>query len=175
MALQRYPQPNADCIDAELEADFELVMGTIRTLRNLRSEVEIKPGAKIAAILQSESDRERQILANGRSYIETLAKIEPLTLTAALDSELTQTIAGVVGTVQVLIPLAGVIDVPAVRGKIEKRLAKVEADIKTLSGRLNNPNFADKAPADIVQGAKTSLAEAQKQAEILRDRLERLR
>ncbi|MGB3560395.1 MAG: class I tRNA ligase family protein, partial [Geitlerinemataceae cyanobacterium] len=175
LALQRYPQANSDYIDADLDGDFELLMGTIRTLRNLRAEVEIKPGAKIGAILQSQSDRERQILADGKSYIQTLAKIETLTLTSTVESELTQTIAGVMGTVQVLIPLAGVIDVPAVRAKIEKRLAKVEADVKTLSGRLNNPNFADKAPADIVQGAKDSLAEAQKQAEILRSRLEQLR
>lgn len=175
LAVQLYPQADLMLINPDLDADFELLMETIRMLRNLRAEVEIKPGAKIGAILHSESDRERQILADGTSYIQTLAKIEPLNLTSNLDFELTQTIAGVVGTVQVLIPLAGVIDVPAVRGKIEKRLAKVEADVKTLSGRLNNPNFADKAPEEIVQGARNSLAEALKQAEILRDRLEQLR
>jgi valyl-tRNA synthetase len=82
--------------------------------------------------------------------------------------------AGVVGTVQVLMPLAGVVDVDALRAKLEKDLGKVEAEIKSLSGRLANQNFVSKAPADVVQGAKDALAEAEKQAEILRDRLNRL-
>ncbi len=83
--------------------------------------------------------------------------------------------AGVIGTVQVLIPLAGVVDVDALCAKLEKDLAKVEAEVKALSGRLANQNFVSKAPTEVVQGAQAALAEAQKQAEILRDRLNRLR
>jgi valyl-tRNA synthetase len=97
-----------------------------------------------------------------------------LTITPTLDKELKTTMAGVVGTVQALIPLAGVVDVDALRAKLEKDLAKVEAEIKSLSGRLANEKFVSKAPDEVVQGVKDSLAEAQKQAEILRDRLNRL-
>ena len=79
--------------------------------------------------------------------------------------------AGVTGTVQVLIPLTGVVDVEALRAKVEKDLAKVEAEIKALSGRLSNPDFVEKAPADVVQGARNALAEAEAQATILTARL----
>nr|WP_242026790.1 CAAD domain-containing protein [Phormidium tenue] len=79
--------------------------------------------------------------------------------------------AGVTGTVQVLIPLTGVVDIEALRAKVEKDLAKVEAEIKSLSGRLSNAGFVDKAPADVVQGARNSLAEAEAQATILKARL----
>jgi valyl-tRNA synthetase len=85
-----------------------------------------------------------------------------------------QAIAGVVGTVQVSIPLAGVVDVDALRAKLEKNLNKVEAEAKALSGRLSNAKFVDKAPADVVKGARDALAEAETQAEILRERLARL-
>jgi valyl-tRNA synthetase len=77
----------------------------------------------------------------------------------------------VTGTVQVLIPLTGVVDVEALRAKVEKDLAKVEAEIKALSGRLSNPDFVEKAPADVVQGARNALAEAEAQATILTARL----
>ena len=84
-------------------------------------------------------------------------------------------IAGVVGTVQVVIPLSGdVVDIATLRAKLEKSLNKAEAEAKSLSGRLSNPKFVDKAPAEVVQGARDSLAEAEKQAEILRDRLRSL-
>lgn len=129
-------------------------------------------------ILQSESDRERQILTNGQSYIQDLAKVETLKITEALNSEL-QTpdsgiIAGVIGTVQVLIPLAGVVDVEALRAKLKKDLSKVEAEAKFLTGRLGNPSFVNKAPAEVVKGARDALEEAEKQAEILRERLSSL-
>jgi valyl-tRNA synthetase len=81
---------------------------------------------------------------------------------------------GVTGTVQVLIPLAGVIDIEVLKAKIEKDLAKAEKDIQGLQGRLQNAKFVDQAPPEVVQGARDALAEAQKQVEILRDRLNRL-
>lgn len=82
--------------------------------------------------------------------------------------------AGVTGTVQVLIPLTGIVDVDALRAKVEKDLGKVEAEIKSLSGRLSNAGFVDKAPAEVVQGARDALAEAEAQAAILTSRLELL-
>ena len=81
-------------------------------------------------------------------------------------------IAGVVGTVQVVIPLIGdVVDIATLRAKLEKSLNKAEAEAKSLSARLSNAKFVDKAPPEVVEGARASLAEAEKQAEILRDRL----
>jgi valyl-tRNA synthetase len=172
LALQPYPEIGN--IDPELEQEFELLIGTIRTIRNLRAEADVKPGVKVPVILQSGSNTERQILESGQSYIQDLAKVETLTITPALEKELKTTMVGVVGTVQVLIPLAGVVDVDALRAKLEKDLAKVEAEIKSLSGRLANQKFVTKAPEEIVQGVKEALVESQKQAEILRDRLNRL-
>ena len=125
-------------------------------------------------ILQSGNIRERQILEAGQSYIQDLAKVDTLTITPALTTELKTTMAGVVGTVQVLIPLAGIVDVDALRAKLERDLGKVEAEIKSLSQRMANEKFVSKAPPEVVQGAKEALEEANKQAEILHNRLNRL-
>ncbi|ALF52044.1 valyl-tRNA synthetase [Nostoc piscinale CENA21] len=258
LALQAYPQVNADLIDTALEAQFELLIGTIRTVRNLRAEADVKPGAKVKVNLQTGNFQEQQILKAGQAYIQDLAKVETLTIAGEQKSQTLapaksrwswktiglifvgliflrvglavantvnqiplvgtffqlvglgysmwfiarsilfakpkpvntvseqptavaepvqaseQTIAGVVGTVQVVIPLTGVVDIETVRAKLEKNLSKVEAEAQSLRGRLSNPKFVDKAPADVVQGAKDALAEAEKQAEILRDRLQAL-
>ena len=150
------------------------MIGTIHTIRNLRADADVKPGVKVPVILQTGNNSERQILEFGKSYIQDLAKVDKLTITPTLDNELKTTMAGVVGTVQVLIPLAGVIDVDALRTKLKKSLAKVEAEVKSLTERLSNPKFVSKAPDAVVQGTKKALAEAQKQEEILRSRLNRL-
>ena len=258
LPLQIYPQMDANLIDPALEEQFELLIATIRTIRNLRAEADIKPGVKVTANLQTESEKEREILTAGQDYIKDLAKVETLTITKkqenqtvsvkkpqrglktigliivaivfgrvglavgnAIDDtpiigtffeivgfgytawfvsqnlltaqarqrlwrrffpqkELEQpqesenAIAGVIGTIQVLIPLSGVVDIEAVRTKLEKSLSKAEAEVQSLSTRLNNPSFVDRARADVVQGAREALAEAEKQVEILSSRLKGL-
>ena len=267
LSLQKYPEADAKLIDSELESEFELLIGTIRTIRNLRAEADVKPSVKVTVNLQSESLKERQILDTGETLIKDLAKVENLTIankqksdtvtkkktsgalkliifgflafTAArvayavaisVDNipffgtffqlvgfgyslwfikiyllsgekrqelrqkffkkssetnlpqveesetkDLGEVATGVFGTVQILLPLEGVIDMEALRGKLEKNLSKIEAEVQSLTGRLSNSKFVDKAPADVVQGARDSLAEAEKQAEILRNRLERIK
>ncbi|PHJ65273.1 valyl-tRNA synthetase [Nostoc linckia z18] len=258
LALQTYPKVDANLIDFALEEQFELLIDTIRTIRNLRAEADVKPGVKVTANLQTESEKERQILTAGQIYIQDLAKVETLTITDkqnnqsvaakkpqnglkiigltilgivlarlgfAVGNTIYQTaiigtffemvgflytgwfvtqnllngearqklwkqffqgtesqqaqepenaIAGVIGTIQVVIPLSGVVDIEVVRAKLEKSLTKAEAEIQSLSARLSNPNFVGKARTDVVQGARDALAEAEKQAEILRARLRSL-
>jgi valyl-tRNA synthetase len=184
LATEAYPEVNEllsksdretnTLIDPDLETQFTLLIGSIRTIRNLRAEADIKAGVKAPVILQTESEAERQILQAGGAYIRDLAKVEELTITPTLVEEPKQAIAGVVATVQVLIPLSGIVDITALRAKLEKNLTKLEAEVKSLAARLNNPNFVSKAPPQVVQNVKDALAEAEIQVQILRERLERL-
>lgn len=175
LALQSYPKLDKSLINPDLEAEFELLIGVIRTIRNLRSEVDIKPKVKITAILQSENEKERKILSKGEVYIQDLAKVEKLNITPSVDAEIGQNIAGVFGTVQVLIPLSGVVDIEALSARLEKKLGKLEKEILSTSKRLSKPEFVKKADAKFVEETKNNLAEAEKQAEILRDRLLQLK
>ena len=75
---------------------------------------------------------------------------------------------------QVLLPIEGLVDLDALKARLEKDIAKAEKEIKGLSGRLANPNFADKAPAAVVAECKANLAEAESQADLARRRLEDL-
>ena len=172
LALQAYPEADDTQVDADLEEQFKLLFGVIRTIRNLRAEAGVKPSMAIATILQSERPTERDILKKGQTYIQDLAKVSTLTISETAPKE--KMFAGVFGTVQVLVPLAGIVDVEALRSKLEKDLGKIEAEIKSVRGRLNNPGFVNKAPANVVQGARDALAEAEKQAQILQNRLEQL-
>ena len=175
LAIQAYPQVAEELINPDLETSFDLLFNTISTIRNLRAESVIKPGEKIKVILQTESQQESDILRSTQSYIQDIAKVSKLIITPSLTEDPGQVIAGVTGTVQVLIPLTGLVDVAALEAKLQKKLEKVEKDIKSLTGRLNNPGFVNKAPVEIIQGANNDLAEAKKQAEILQERLNRLK
>ena len=174
LALQTYPQVNSELIDPDLEDSFVNLIETIRTIRNLRAEAEIKPGIKASVILQNESIKEREILEIGKVYLENLGKVDNLSIIETLENENIQCIAGVVGTTQVLIPLSGLIDIEKLKAKLEKKLAKIEKEAESVSARLNNPTFVNKAPDDVIQANKNTLAEAEMQSNILRSRLKRL-
>ncbi len=174
LALQTYPEVAPDRIDSELETDFEFIIAAIRTIRNLRAEAEVKPGVKVSIILESESDRERNILNSAQKYILDSAKVEQLTIASIVSQKATRSFAAVVGTTQVLLPLTGVVDLEALRSKIAKNVTKIDKKVNDLTKRLNNPGFVNNAPADVIQAAKEDLAEAQKQLEILKERLQNL-
>ncbi len=70
--------------------------------------------------------------------------------------------------------IEGLVDLAALRGRLEKDIAKAEKEIKGLAGRLANPNFAGKAPPEVVAECRANLAEAEAQAALARGRLEGL-
>lgn len=177
-----YPTKFNTLIDNKLEQSFSLLFDTIKAIRNLRAEAEIKQGVKVDVILQSENLQEREILAKTQDYIQELGKVKNLTITDKVHTEVNQAItksgvsaiASVVGTIEILIPLTGVIDIEKFRDKLSKKLDKLRSEVKLLEGRLNNASFVDKAPLEIIQNTRDVLTETQIQIEILQKRLELL-
>ena len=175
LAIQPYPEIDTVHINEELEEQFNLLIGTIRTIRNLRAEAEIKPSVKVQVILQSDSDRERTLLEAGKSYILDLAKVEDLAILESMDESATEeAIAGVVGTVQAIVSLVGVVDMGQLIAKLERTLNKLESAIASSQGRLNNEGYVKKAPPEVVETARADLEESLKQQEILKARLAQL-
>jgi valyl-tRNA synthetase len=175
LAIQPYPEIDTTHINEELEEQFKLIIGTIRTIRNLRAEAEIKPSLKVKVILQSDSDRERALLESGQSYILDLARVEDLAVVATVDESATEeAIAGVVGTVQTIVSLVGVVDIGQLVAKLDRTLKKLESAIASTQGRLNNEGYVKKAPPEVVATARAELEESLKQQEILKARLAQL-
>ncbi len=114
------------------------------------------------------------MLMQGQTYIQAQVKAETMTIVEQLQEEPKQVAAAVVGTVQVLLPLAGLVDVEALKAKLNKDLGKIEAEAKGIEGRLSNPNFVERAPAEVVATHRAQLEELEQQQQILRDRLRKL-
>jgi valyl-tRNA synthetase len=171
VSIQTYPIADASLINPQLDREFELLIGVIRTIRNLRAEADIKPAIKVKLIVQSDSELERQTLEQGKTYICDLAKVEELTIVDRLAEEPAKSIASVFATVQIVLPLTGVVDLDAFKAKIQKKIDKIDKDIASIQARLNNPKFIERATPEVVEETKNLLAEAQKQREILFVRL----
>ncbi len=174
ISVQAYPEADPTQIDTQLEQEFERVIEVIRSLRNLRAEAGLKPNQTITAILQSANEAERRMLMQGQIYIQDQTRAEAVTIVDQLREEPKQVAAGVVGTVQVLLPLAGLVDVEALKAKLTKDLGKIEAETKGIESRLSNPNFVERAPAEVVASNRAQLEELEQQQQILKDRLQKL-
>jgi valyl-tRNA synthetase len=170
ISLESYPAVNEGAIDLALEQEFDLSFGVIRTIRNLRAEADIKPSIKANIVLQSDSPAEREALIRATSYIQDAAKVETLEVVAAVKTD-GRSIAGVHATVQVILPLTGIVDIPAFRAKLEKKLAKIQKEAEFAANKLQNPNFVNRALPEVVQEAQANLAELTKQIEILQNRI----
>lgn len=171
ISIQPYPISDSSLINPELDREFELLIGVTRTIRNLRAEADLKRAIKASIILQSDSESEREILERGKTYLCDLAQIEQLTIVDKLAEEPTN-IASVFATVQIILPLTGVIDLEAFKAKIQKKIDKIDKEIESIHSRLNNTKFIERATPEVVQQTKASLVEAEKQKEILQARLQ---
>ena len=114
------------------------------------------------------------VFEQGTADITALTRAESVELMTPLQAEaapVARALAGVSGELQVLLPIEGLVDLEALQGRLEKDIAKAEKEIKGLAGRLGNPNFADKAPPEVVAECQANLAEKQAQADLPRKRL----
>ena len=80
-------------------------------------------------------------------------------------------LAGVTGELEVVLPIEGLIDIASLRSRLEKDLNKAEQEIESLSGRLANKNFVNKAPKEVVEECKANLLESQAQVRLVKERL----
>ena len=79
-----------------------------------------------------------------------------------------------VGEATYYLPLADVIDIDAEKARLNKSLEKLEKEIKSVSGRLNNENFVSKAPPHVITENKKGLEEAEQKAVKIKEALDRL-
>ena len=169
LALQSWPELNEPALDEALERSFSDLFEAIRVVRNLRAVAGLKPSqAAPVRFITTRSDL-AESLKRASVDIAALTRAESVEVMA--DAPAGRALAGVSGELQVLLPIDGLVDLEALKGRLSKDLSKAEKEIAGLQKRLDNPNFADKAPAAVVAECRANLAEAETQAQLARKRL----
>jgi len=177
LALQRWPQIDVAALDDSLESSFAELIEAIRVVRNLRAVAGLKPSQSAPVQFVTGRPELATLLIDATADISALTRAERVVVQtpAQADAERAagsqRALAGVSGELQVLLPIEGLVDLDALRARLEKDIAKADKEIKGLAGRLANPNFADKAPPEVVAECKANLAEAEAQALLAKQRL----
>ena len=141
--------------------DFPHVMEIIRAIRNARAENKVELGKKIAATLVAGNADDESLLNDQREVIARLAGLEPMQfrILAELPEKPRQAVSMVVGHTEVYLPLAGMVNVDAERERMTKELADLDKQIAKLETLLAS-DFANKAPAGVVEKERARLAAA---------------
>ncbi|MFK7865035.1 MAG: valine--tRNA ligase [Pseudohongiellaceae bacterium] len=160
--LAAYPQ-STGLTDDEAEQHVEWIKGVIEAVRNIRGEMDISPAKNINVFLRSQSSDDQQRLDDYRPYLQKLAKLESIEW---LDNsqEAPTAATGIYRGLEILVPLAGLIDVDAEQARLNKEITKLEGGLKAVSGKLSNAKFVANAPEAVV--AKEKEKEAQMTATI---------
>lgn len=173
LMMARWPEPQAARLDGEAEARMTLMMELIRDIRNRRAEYDVTPGKRIPALIATGGAA--GWLNEQRATLCALAKLDPerLTIEPALEPP-ARAATVVVGDVVGYLPLAGMVDLDAERERLSKELSDVDERIARSQALLAG-EFAEKAPAHVVQRERDKLAELQTEQAKLKERLAALK
>ena len=164
-SIMRAPWPAPFAVEGAAAAleEFSWVQGVVSAVRSFRADHHVEAGAKIRAELVAASPEVRSALERERPALEALGRLAEISVGAeagpvVLGAPATRLVAG---PVDVVIPLAGVLNLDAERARLRKALEQADAEVRRLEAKLANDAFRAKAPPAVVAGEERKLAEAQ--------------
>ena len=157
--LQPYPLPEQEKIDASAVGELEWVKQFIMGVRQIRSEMDIKPGKLLPVSCQNGSDEDRQRIEDNRDLLTSLAKLESINWLTE-NEEAPNSATSLVGEMRLLIPMAGLIDKDAELQRLQKKMQLENQQIQAAEGKLNNQGFVANAPEKVINEVKEKLKES---------------
>ncbi len=173
LIVANYPVPGTFSLDQSAEEQVENLIEVIKSIRNMRAEVNIPTGKKEKAIMLVD---EPGLWENLSPYIKRLAWTDPLDIQDKKNSKERprHALASVARGAEVFLPLAGVIDIDKEMARLEKAVGELKEDLDRTEKRLSNQEFLAKAPEDIVEKQRKRQQENNEKLETLKKRLEML-
>ncbi len=172
--LESYPQREANLISLKDVKTFDDLKPIIVAIRTLRSESNIAPGKPLPLLLRKGSADVQQTIAQHQLILTTLAKLESVQWLAA-DETPPPSLSAFVGDLEIFIPLVGFINKKEEADRLQKAIAKLQKDKLQIENKLNNPAFADNAPADVVAKERGRYEEVKKTIEKMTTQWEQMR
>ncbi|MFI8610969.1 valine--tRNA ligase [Pseudomonas sp. NPDC077649] len=160
LMLQPWPVAAEERIDAAAEADIEWVKQLMLGVRQIRGEMKISMAKRIDIIVQNAAASDLRRLADFEPLLNKLAKLESVRVLAA-GEEAPMSATALVGEMQVLVPMAGLIDKDAELARLDKEIARLQGEVQRVGGKLANEGFVAKAPAEVLDKERAKLAEAE--------------
>lgn len=153
--LSDYPVYDEKLSFAAEEADFEKIIGAIRSVRNIRSEMNVVPSVKTNLYIETD---EEDVFTQGVMFFERLAYASSVEIGSSFD--IPDAAAAVTHSARIFIPLNELVDREKELARLAKEKASVQKDIDFSNNKLNNSGFMAKAPEKQIESEKAKLERA---------------
>jgi len=149
-----FPEVSDFLRDEDALKEMNLLMGVIAAIRNIRGEMNISPSKNVNLIIDAKSEQDEEILERNLSYIQTLAKVDGVSIGLGLPKP-EKSATAIFEETSVHVLLEGLIDFEEEKKRIGKAINKIEKEMAASNKKLSNKGFLQKAPAEIVADVKT--------------------
>ena len=167
--LHPYPVADSGQVDQDALADIEWLKAVIIGVRNIRGEMNISPAKALPIYMTKGGNNDQRRMEDNRQFLSKLANLESITwLDNPEDAPLSAT--SLAGDLEILVPMAGIIDVDAELARLDREIEKNALEAKKLSGKLSNAKFVDNAPAEVVAKERQKLSDFESSLTQLQDK-----
>ena len=167
--ISKWPHIQKEIISAKAETDMRKIIDVITAIRNMRSAWDVVPGAQINIRINTHDASDSKLLEENSAMIKRLARIADIKVGKI--SKPKGAAVSVVGTLEVYMPLEGLIDLEKEKSRLKKEEERVLGAIKSMEARLGDSNFTRKAPKDVVEKQRVQLVELELQLKKLKANL----
>ncbi len=155
------------------EESMNLVMEAVRNIRNIRAEMNVPPSKKASVILVCSGDK-MDSMNSGKEYFISMASASNVIITGDKSEVPEDAMSSVVEGVEIFLPLDELVDFEKEIERLQKEKAKLEGELKRVSGKLSNQGFIAKAPETLIEEEKAKQAKYQEMMDMVLERLETL-
>ena len=172
--LTAYPEGVANLIDETAESEMQAIIELISRVRNIRSEMNIKPSERIPVVVASPDANLRSVFSSARDQISRLVRASEFSVNERLEAPKASARAVLSGGAELAVPLEGLIDFEQERLRLRREQEKLQAEAAKLEAQLGNPNFVERAPAERVSEVRERIAAIAQQSSQLQQTVENL-
>jgi len=156
ISVSAWPKEQVFFEDDHAVADFTLISDIIKSIRSIRTEVDVPMSKAIRMYIDVKNERDLGMLKNNTAYLERFCNPSDLTLDTGLTLA-EETMSAVVTGASVLLPMDGLINIEVEINRLRVEEKKLEAEVKRGTSKLANEKFMSKAPTHVVEEEKAKL------------------
>ncbi|HIE85631.1 MAG: valine--tRNA ligase [bacterium] len=154
--LQPFPVADEKLISDAASKDVDWLKTVVTGVRNIRGEMDISPARQVPILFSNGSIEDQERLDKFSRELTFLARPESLTWLGD-NAEKPMSATALVGEMELLVPMAGLINKEAELARLDKEIDRKQKDRAKTEGKINNPSFVEKAPEEVVQKERDKL------------------
>ncbi len=169
-----WPKVNPDLSDEQAAGEMKLLMEMIRSVRNIRAEVNTPMSKKIKMLVKAKDEQVLKAIENNRSYIERFCNPEELQMGIELETP-EKAMTAVITGLEIILPLEGLINIDEEIARLEKEYEKLNKEVDRVQKKLSNEGFMKKAPESVVAEERAKEQDYLEKRNIVEARIKELR